>query len=169
MIHDFWKPYYSNEAARHGLCNAHILRDLVYAEEEKHQVWAKQMQELLLEILGSRKQYAAMGQTSFQEGVLEAYLLRYDRIVADGFGQKMPISGSVSCTQFTAIYHFSTMTLLCHSENHFLNASLRHAGQKIQATFIKVLAKFFTGCYTISHKAHLFGLCGWWSFLIVPY
>lgn len=110
MIHDFWKPYYSNEAARHGLCNAHILRELVYAEEEKHQVWAKQMQELLLEILGSRKQYAAMGQTSFQEGVLEAYLLRYDRIVADGFGQKMPISGSVSCTQFTAIYHFSTMT-----------------------------------------------------------
>ena len=110
MIQDFWKPYYSNEAARHGLCNAHILRELVYAEEEKHQVWAKQMQELLLEILGSRKQYAAMGQTSFQEGVLEAYLLRYDRIVADGFGQKMPISGSVSCTQFTAIYHFSTMT-----------------------------------------------------------
>ena len=36
MIHDFWKPYYSNEAARHGLCNAHILRELVYAEEEKH-------------------------------------------------------------------------------------------------------------------------------------
>ena len=87
MIHDFWKPYYSNEAARHGLCNAHILRELVYAEEEKHQVWAKQMQELLLEILGSRKQYAAMGQTSFQEGVLEAYLLRYDRIVADGLAQ----------------------------------------------------------------------------------
>lgn len=45
------------------------------------------MQELLLEILGSRKQYAAMGQTSFQEGVLEAYLLRYDRIVADGLAQ----------------------------------------------------------------------------------
>ena len=87
MIHDFWKPYYSNEAARHGLCNAHILRELVYAEEEKHQAWAKQMQELLLEILGSREQYVTMGQTCFQEGVLEAYLLRYDRIVADGLSQ----------------------------------------------------------------------------------
>ena len=87
MMHDFWKPYYSNEAARHGLCNAHILRELVYAEEEKHQAWAKQMQELLLEILGSREQYATMGQTCFQEGVLEAYLLRYDRIVADGLSQ----------------------------------------------------------------------------------
>lgn len=108
----------------------------------------------------------------YRQNRFEARLTLYGfylLMIPFSFGQKMPISGSVSCTQFTAIYHFSTMTLLCHSENHFLNASLRHAGQKIQATFIKVLAKFFTGCYTISHKAHLFGLCGWWSFLIVPY
>lgn len=40
MVHDFWKPYYKYDSATHGICNAHIIRELVYAEEEMKQGWA---------------------------------------------------------------------------------------------------------------------------------
>ncbi len=83
-------------------------------------------------------------------------------VIPFSFGQKMPISGSMSCSQFAAICHFPAVTLLRHSENHFLNAPLRYAGQKIQTTFEKILVKFFTDCYNVFHKAHLF-----WSLWLV--
>lgn len=87
LVHDFWKPYYSNDKARHGICNAHIIRELVYAEEEKRQDWAKEMRELLLEIHDSREQSIIKGETCFQPSILEAYLLRYDRIVTEGLAR----------------------------------------------------------------------------------
>ena len=54
MVHDFWKPYYKYGQAPHGICNAHIMRELVYAEEQLHQDWVKSMRELLMEIHDSR-------------------------------------------------------------------------------------------------------------------
>ena len=74
----------------------------------------------------------------------------------------LPVSKEWQQRPLESVYlSFSAETLLCHSENHFLNASLRNTVQKIQTSFIKILAKFFTYCYTIFHKAHLFSLCGW--------
>ena len=118
------------------------------------------------------EKYRLICLSRYRQNGLEALLTLYGFylfVIPLSFGQKMPIGGSMSHSQFAAVSHFPAVPLLCHSENHFLNASLRNAGQKIQATFIKILAKFFTDCYTTFHKAHLFGLCGWWFFLIVPY
>jgi len=50
LVHDHWKPYYKLNNAIHVLCNAHHLRELERAYEQDNQKWAKQMQELLLEI-----------------------------------------------------------------------------------------------------------------------
>jgi transposase len=49
LCHDHWKPYYQYECL-HALCNAHHLRELERAFEQDHQQWAKEMQELLLDI-----------------------------------------------------------------------------------------------------------------------
>jgi transposase len=48
-IHDGWSPY-QKYGCRHGLCNAHHLRELTAIEEQFHQPWAKDMKELLLDI-----------------------------------------------------------------------------------------------------------------------
>jgi transposase len=49
LCHDHWKPYYSYNCI-HALCNAHHKRELVYAEEQDNQKWAKEMKGLLAEI-----------------------------------------------------------------------------------------------------------------------
>lgn len=48
-IHDFWKPYLGYDC-EHGLCNAHLLRELIFLHEEQGQRWAKKMISHLLKI-----------------------------------------------------------------------------------------------------------------------
>ncbi len=49
LCHDHWKPYY-HYPCLHALCNSHHLRELERAWEQDHQLWAKEMQELLLDL-----------------------------------------------------------------------------------------------------------------------
>jgi len=49
LCHDHWKPYYRYDCV-HALCNAHHLRELERAWEQDHQQWAKDMEDLLIEI-----------------------------------------------------------------------------------------------------------------------
>lgn len=50
LCHDHWKPYYRYTQAKHALCNAHHLRELQRAFEQDEQLWAKTMQDFLLEL-----------------------------------------------------------------------------------------------------------------------
>ena len=47
LIHDCWKPYFQYSCL-HGLCNAHLLRELVAANENEKQAWAKIMHDFLV-------------------------------------------------------------------------------------------------------------------------
>ncbi len=58
LCHDHWKPYYRYEQVSHSLCNAHHLRELLRAEEQDEQAWAKEMHTLLTEL---RKAVKAAG------------------------------------------------------------------------------------------------------------
>ena len=49
LCHDHWKAYFAF-ACLHALCNAHHLRELEWAWEQDGQKWAKNLQDLLLEI-----------------------------------------------------------------------------------------------------------------------
>jgi transposase len=49
LCHDHWKPYFHYRFA-HALCNAHHLRELVRAWEQDGQQWAREMEQLLIEI-----------------------------------------------------------------------------------------------------------------------
>jgi len=45
-IHDFWKPYFRYDFS-HGLCCAHLLRELIYQKEEMNHRWAGRLFRLL--------------------------------------------------------------------------------------------------------------------------
>jgi transposase len=49
LIHDCLGAYNHYTKCKHGICNAHLLRELVYVEEEMKQDWAAEMKKLLLE------------------------------------------------------------------------------------------------------------------------
>ena len=65
LLHDFWRSYFLYDKVEHAMCCAHLLRELVYAEELKKQDWAKPLRELLIEMLAERKRLAVLGQSFF--------------------------------------------------------------------------------------------------------
>jgi len=50
LIHDCWSPYFVLKHCLHGLCNAHLLRELTFLHEVQNQIWAGKMHALLLEM-----------------------------------------------------------------------------------------------------------------------
>lgn len=48
LIHDFWKSYFLLNKAKHGLCGAHLLRELNWLKEYKQSKWAGKMHDLLM-------------------------------------------------------------------------------------------------------------------------
>jgi len=48
LVHDRFRSYFGNWKFRHGLCNAHILRELIYFEEQGDKPWATEIKKLLL-------------------------------------------------------------------------------------------------------------------------
>ncbi|WP_229505435.1 IS66 family transposase [Massilia mucilaginosa] len=48
LVHDCWASYWKLDDGLHALCNAHLLRELVYVQEMTGQNWPAAMTELLL-------------------------------------------------------------------------------------------------------------------------
>ena len=108
LLHDFWRSYFLYDKAEHAMCCAHLLRELVYAEEVKKQEWAKPLRELLVEMLAERKRLAALGQSFFESSRLDVFYGRYDTLIAQGLeanplperkkGQMgKPVKGEMRC------------------------------------------------------------------------
>lgn len=84
LIHDAWAPYW-HYACRHGLCNAHHLRELTAVAEQPGQAWAADLRAVLL----------AMKARVAQEGVAvcggrDAFVARYRLLLADGYAANPP-------------------------------------------------------------------------------
>jgi len=85
VIHDFWASYFRFENVTHGICCAHLQRELVFADEQMKQSWAKPLHDLLSEILARRKELQSLGDRGFSEKDWEAYSERYDFLIQRGF------------------------------------------------------------------------------------
>ena len=85
-VHDFWKSYLDYDC-RHALCNAHLLRELVFLWEQQGQKWAKEMIDHLLEIKGAVDTASAAGLSALPPTDQAWFLHGYERIVQAGYEQ----------------------------------------------------------------------------------
>jgi transposase len=85
-IHDFLKSYLKY-GCTHGLCNAHLLRELDFLHEQHHQAWAQAMNEHLLAI----KQAVANARTAQLQALPDtekvSLIARYNCIVEEGYAE----------------------------------------------------------------------------------
>lgn len=83
-VHDHWASYFKYEGCFHALCNAHHLRELIYAYEQYEQGWAHELTECLLEANAEVITAKANGRSSLPADRLEYYSGRYSRILRNG-------------------------------------------------------------------------------------
>ena len=83
-VHDRWSPYFTYPCG-HALCNAHILRDLTFLEEEEGEKWAGRMKKLLGNANAAVNERKANGLGSLSRSRKKKFEKSYKRIIAQGF------------------------------------------------------------------------------------
>lgn len=84
VVHDFFRSYFQFDF-QHVLCNAHLLRELIFEAEEQMQIWAKKMIELLLEIKATVDKEKEKGSSnSLSPYFLKKYETKFDEILKLG-------------------------------------------------------------------------------------
>src|SRR3990167_2175863 len=81
-VHDHWKPYF-HYGKKHGLCNAHHLRELTYHEEQYNQLWAEKLKELLFEIKLEVDSHKAVGDLTITPKRSSYFSRRYSQILRE--------------------------------------------------------------------------------------
>ena len=87
VIHDNYKSYGIYQDCKHGLCNAHHLRELLYFEEEEQALWAYHLGLFLRSVNSDIKQHKLLGHTELPAQDLIAYRQRYIQILQTGYEQ----------------------------------------------------------------------------------
>jgi len=72
LVHDRFSSYFSY-SCEHSLCNAHILRDLVYVEETFDALWAKKIRELLVKAKRDKERNPNL-KASYYSRIFEQYV-----------------------------------------------------------------------------------------------
>jgi len=89
-VHDGWRPYRRYDGLAHGLCNAHHLRELTAAAEQRGQGWASDMATVLCEALAAVETAKAAGADRLEAATLADIARRYADAVATGHAANPP-------------------------------------------------------------------------------
>lgn len=89
LVHDCLSSYF-NLRCRHALCNAHILRELIFIFEYFHQDWADKMRWLLLEMNQRVQELKALDRARLSHAELAWWVKRYEALLAEGYAANPP-------------------------------------------------------------------------------
>lgn len=81
LVHDCWSAYFRLKNCEHSLCNPHLMRELVFAEEQLGQSWAAKMKQLLQEAYD----YSNASPAEVLSKSKHSWHVRYGRIIAQGY------------------------------------------------------------------------------------
>ncbi|MGH9071859.1 MAG: IS66 family transposase [Acidimicrobiales bacterium] len=85
VIHDRLALYWKLKAAKHGICGAHLLRDLAsVATVAPQAAWATGLASLLVEISAACDAARSAGRKKLAPGLQRGFSARYDALVAQG-------------------------------------------------------------------------------------
>ena len=86
IVHDCWQAYFKYDGLQHGLCNAHIGRELQGLAKffRNCKEWATKMSDLLVEMDTAREKAISEGKKGFSEETIKDFEDRYDNILAEG-------------------------------------------------------------------------------------
>lgn len=83
-VHDHWFPYFAYNQVKHGLCNAHHLRELKYVFEQEKGEWAKKMESLLYKVYKAVDQAKSQGKNALKVEEIECLQKEYAQIILEG-------------------------------------------------------------------------------------
>ena len=86
-VHDFYRSYFTFDV-QHILCNAHLLRELIFEYEQNLQKWAGRMIQLLVEIKETVDRENEKGtRNSLSPYMIKKYEAEFESILKSGFRQ----------------------------------------------------------------------------------
>lgn len=100
--HDAWAPYLTYADCAHALCNAHLLRELIFLSEQDHQTWADELATLLVTAKDLADTARAAGQTGLDAGVRATLEAHYDHLLAQGTAANPSVAPPAATTVATA-------------------------------------------------------------------
>ena len=89
LIHDCLAAYFEWPCL-HGLCNAHLVRELNFIFEISHQDWAEKMRRLLLDMNKRVNELKSLSRARLSYTELASWLKRYEALLAQGYAANPP-------------------------------------------------------------------------------
>ena len=83
-MHDAFSSYFGYTGCDHALCNAHLLRELIFVKGLPEQPWSAGMLDLLIEIKHAVDAARNQGQGQLTPESRNDFTVRYDRLVQEG-------------------------------------------------------------------------------------
>ena len=83
-VHDPWTPYFRFDNVVHGLCGAHLLRELNYFDETLRHQWPAQLKQVLIDAKTAVAQAKAAQHTALSPDQMAELGQRYDQWVNHG-------------------------------------------------------------------------------------
>jgi transposase len=89
LIHDCLWGYFEWPCL-HGLCNAHLVRELNFIFETFHQDWAEKMRRILLDMNERVNELKLLGRIRLSHTELASWIKRYEALLAAGYAANPP-------------------------------------------------------------------------------